>query len=60
MMAHCFSHSIGDKSSQISDLEASLVYRASSRTARATQRDPVLKRQKDKREAKQKEERLAD
>jgi hypothetical protein len=29
---------------QISEFEASLVYRVSSRTARATQRNPVLKK----------------
>jgi hypothetical protein len=32
---------------QISEFEASLVYRVSSRTTRATQRSPVLKNQKD-------------
>jgi hypothetical protein len=31
---------------QISEFEASLVYRVSSRTARATQRNPVSKKQK--------------
>ena len=31
---------------QISEFEASLVYRVSSRTARATQRNPVWKNQK--------------
>jgi hypothetical protein len=33
---------------QISEFEASLVYRVSSRTARTTQRNPVLKNQKNK------------
>jgi hypothetical protein len=33
---------------QISEFKASLVYRASSRTARATQRNPVSKNQKKK------------
>jgi hypothetical protein len=33
---------------QISEFEASLVYRVSSRTARAIQRNPVLKNQKEK------------
>jgi hypothetical protein len=33
---------------QISEFEASLVYRVSSRTARATQRNPVLKKQTNK------------
>jgi hypothetical protein len=34
---------LGGKGRQISEFEASLVYRVSSRTARATQRNPVLK-----------------
>ena len=33
-------------------MEANLVYRVSSRTARATQRNPVLKNQKEKEEEK--------
>jgi hypothetical protein len=33
---------------QISEFEASLVYKVSSRTAKATQRNPVLKNQKTK------------
>jgi hypothetical protein len=36
----------------ISEFEASLVYRVSSRTARATQRNPVSKNQKKKKERK--------
>ena len=36
---------LGDRGRQISEFEASLVYRVSSRTARATQRNPVLKKQ---------------
>ena len=32
------------KQEDLSEFEASLVYRASSRTARATQRNPVLKK----------------
>jgi hypothetical protein len=32
---------LGDRGRQISEFEASLVYRVSSRTARATQRNPV-------------------
>jgi hypothetical protein len=35
-------------SSQISEFEVSLVYGISSRTARATQRNPILKNQKPK------------
>jgi hypothetical protein len=37
---------LGKQSRQISEFEASLVYRMSSRTARATQRNPVLKKKK--------------
>jgi hypothetical protein len=39
----------GGRGRQISEFEASLVYRVSSRTARAPQRNPVLKNQKEKR-----------
>jgi hypothetical protein len=35
---------LGGRGRQISELEASLVYKVSSRTARATQRNPVLKK----------------
>jgi hypothetical protein len=34
---------LGGRGRRISEFEASLVYRVSSRTARATQRNPVLK-----------------
>jgi hypothetical protein len=34
----------GGRGRQISEFEASLVYRVSSRTARTTQRNPVLKK----------------
>jgi hypothetical protein len=37
---------LGGRGRQISDLEASLVYRVSSRTTGATQRNPVLKKKK--------------
>jgi hypothetical protein len=37
---------LGDRGRWISEFEASLVYRVSSRTARATQRNPVSKKQK--------------
>jgi hypothetical protein len=37
---------LGHRGRQISEFEASLVYRMSSRTARATQRNPVLKNKK--------------
>jgi hypothetical protein len=37
---------LGDRGRWISEFKASLVYRVSSRTARATQRNPVSKNQK--------------
>jgi hypothetical protein len=37
---------LGSRGRQISEFEASLVYRVSSRTARAIQRNPVLKNRK--------------
>jgi hypothetical protein len=37
---------LGGRGRQISEFKASLVYRVSSRIARATQRNPVLKNQK--------------
>ena len=43
---------MGGKGRRISEFEASLVYRVSSRTARATQRNLVLKKQKNKKEKK--------
>jgi hypothetical protein len=45
---------LGGRGRQISEFEASLVYKVSSRTARATQRNPVLKKKK-KKEKKRKE-----
>jgi uncharacterized protein (DUF2252 family) len=39
---------LGGRGRWISEFEASLVYRVSSRTARATQRNPVSKKQKQK------------
>jgi hypothetical protein len=39
---------LGGRGRWISELEASLVYRVSSRTARATQRNPALIKQKTK------------
>jgi hypothetical protein len=48
---------LGGRGRWISEFEASLVYRVSSRTARATQRNPVLKNQnKQKTKNKKKEE----
>jgi hypothetical protein len=37
---------LGGRGRQISEFEASLVYRVSSRTARATQKNPVLEKKK--------------
>jgi hypothetical protein len=42
---------------QISEFEASLVYKVSSRTARAIQRNPVSKNQKKKKKKERKKER---
>jgi hypothetical protein len=39
----------------VSEFEASLVYKVSSRTAKAIQRDPVLKKEKKRKEKKRKE-----
>jgi hypothetical protein len=38
-------HLLGGRGRRISEFEASLVYRVSSRTARATQRNPVSEKQ---------------
>jgi hypothetical protein len=43
---------LGGRGRWISEFEASLVYRVSSRTARATQRNPVSKNQKKKKKKK--------
>jgi hypothetical protein len=50
MVAHAFNPSPweGGRGRQISEFEASLVYRVSSRTARAIQRNPVLRKKKKK------------
>jgi hypothetical protein len=49
---------LGGRGRRISEFEASLVYRVNSRTARATQRNPVSKKQKKKRKGrKRKKER---
>ena len=42
---------------RISEFKASLVYQVSSRTAKATQRNPVLKKQKEKKNQKTKKPR---
>ena len=41
---------VGGRDRQISEFEASLVYRVSSRTARATLRNPILKKKNNKKE----------
>jgi hypothetical protein len=43
---------LGGRGRQISEFEASLVYKVSSRTARATQRNPVSKKLKNKKKTK--------
>jgi hypothetical protein len=43
---------LGGRGRQISEFEASLVYKVSSRTARATQRNPVSKKQKQQQQKK--------
>jgi hypothetical protein len=48
---------LGGRSRRISEFEASLVYKVSSRTARAIQRNPVSKNQKKRKEKKKKKER---
>jgi hypothetical protein len=44
---------LGGRGRWISEFEASLVYKVSSKTARATQRNPVSKNQKTKQKQKQ-------
>jgi hypothetical protein len=46
---------LGSRGRWISGFEASLVYQVSSRTARATQRNPVWKKPKKKKKKKKKE-----
>jgi hypothetical protein len=48
VVAHDFNPSLGGRGRQISEFEASLVYKVSSRTARAIQRKPVSKNKKQK------------
>jgi hypothetical protein len=53
VVAHVFkSQHLGGKGRQIAEFEDSLVYRVSSRTARATQRNPVSKKKKKKKKKK--------
>jgi hypothetical protein len=48
---------LGGRGRQISEFEVSLVYRVSSRTDMATQRNPVLKNNNNKRKKKKKKKR---
>jgi hypothetical protein len=48
---------LGGRGRRISEFEASLVYRVSSRTARATQRNPVSKNKKTKTKTKKRRKR---
>ena len=45
---------MGDRGRRISEFEVSLVYRVSFRTARTTQRNPVLKKNQKKKKRKKK------
>jgi hypothetical protein len=55
MVAHAFNPSTREaEAGGFSEFEASLVYRVSSRTARATQRSPVLKNKTRQNKTKQK------
>jgi hypothetical protein len=47
---------LGGRGRRVSEFEASLVYRVSSRTARATQRNPVSEKQKTKKQKTNKQE----
>jgi hypothetical protein len=48
VVANAFNQHLGGRGRQISEFEASLVYRVSSRTARAIQRNPVSGKKKKK------------
>jgi hypothetical protein len=47
---------LGGRGRQISEFEASLVYRVSSRTARAIQRNPISEKQKNKKQNKKRKQ----
>jgi hypothetical protein len=54
VVAHAFDpQNLGGRGRQISEFEASLVYKVRSRTARATQRNPVSINKKEKKKNKQ-------
>jgi hypothetical protein len=46
---------LGGRGRQISEFKASLVYKVSSRTARATQRNPVLKKKRERERERERE-----
>jgi hypothetical protein len=50
---------LGSRGRWISEFEASLVYKVSSRTARATQRNPVSEKKKKKKKKKEEEAAVA-
>jgi hypothetical protein len=52
VVVHAFNPSTPGRGRQISEFEASLVYGVSSRTARATQRNPVSEKEKKKKKKK--------
>ena len=52
MVAHAFNPSPQEAVRRISEFEASLVYSVGSRTARATQRNPITKKKKKKKKKK--------
>jgi hypothetical protein len=49
---------LGGRGRWISEFEASLVYRVSSRTARATQKNPVSKKKKKKKKRKKRKKKI--
>jgi hypothetical protein len=49
---------LGGRGRQISEFKASLVYKVSSRTARATQKNPVSKNQKKKKKKKKEKKKV--
>jgi hypothetical protein len=51
---------LGGRGRQISEFEASLVYKVSSRTARAIQRNPVSEKNKKKKKKKKNKKRITD
>jgi hypothetical protein len=50
---------LGGRGRQISEFKAGQVYKVSSRTARATQRNPVLKKQKTKQQQQKRNKKIS-